>query len=249
MGLPDPIQGFTGLPAYPDAALIPDHLKGMYDFTITRTIMRFTDEPSRNAALPSPADGTTCWVDSTKSVYIAVAGSWTVWFQTVPVNALRIGADEQPGYLYVGDEEATGESSIRISRKVGASTRQMYMYVNTSGSVATILRDAGSNVVTFTISSDGRAQFSGAGFATRRIPIIEAGSVSVPALAAGATASYPITYPTGLFPATPRVFCMGHTRHAFGITSPTPDGCTINIANYSGGNAGAATVWWQAVYV
>ena len=72
----DPIQGFTGLPTYPETYQIPDTLAAMYSFLLNRSVPRFASTTARDAALPSPTDGMVCYVTADKCAYVRVSGAW-----------------------------------------------------------------------------------------------------------------------------------------------------------------------------
>jgi len=77
----DPIQGFTGLPLYPETYAIPDTLAALYNFLLARSNMVFDTATARDAALPSPTDGMECYVTADKCAYVRSGGQWLVTFK------------------------------------------------------------------------------------------------------------------------------------------------------------------------
>ncbi len=76
----EPIQGGP----YPDPSDPPDgpaQMSAIVAWIAGRSNMRFASTAARDAAIPSPVSGMSCYVDSDKTYYACVDGAWIVLWQ------------------------------------------------------------------------------------------------------------------------------------------------------------------------
>jgi len=75
-----------------------------------------------------------------------------------------------------------------------------------------------------------------------------AGQLTAPAVAAGDSGTFVVTFPANRFTVPPVMAAIrGHTRLTFGGFPSTTTSVTITAANYTTSGAGTGTVQWQAV--
>ncbi|GMA26214.1 hypothetical protein GCM10025864_39730 [Luteimicrobium album] len=122
MPQPDPIQGFTGLPAYLETYQIPDTLAAMYNFLLNRAIPRFATTTARDAALPSPTDGMVCVTGTGTSlvVWIQQAGAWkTLWQPPASTVPALTGAAGTDGFGLYRDPDGTVKLEGTVTKTSG----------------------------------------------------------------------------------------------------------------------------------
>lgn len=75
------------------------------------------------------------------------------------------------------------------------------------------------------------------------------GTVSLPSINAGSSASVNVTFPTGRFPIIPRVMAWSNAARLAPIltTAITTSGCTITAWNWTSGTAPGSTAIWRAM--
>jgi len=127
---------FQSLP-YPElgAPAHPDNVKELADFIDGRVVMRFASSSARDAAITSPAEGQTAWLNDVDQMTTYDGSAWQVIAQ--PLN-LGAWTSYTPTWTSSGTAPAIGNGTLsgkylKVGRMVHFAAKVLYGSTTTSG--------------------------------------------------------------------------------------------------------------------